>query len=54
MDNITLTKENFEIEKAKLQNSEDLGDIISNPVIKSALDLLAEIPVGKTISAHDQ
>lgn len=44
MDNLTFTKESFEIEKARFQNSETIGDIISNPVIKSALDLLTEIP----------
>lgn len=52
MDNLTLTKENFEIEKSQLQNSETIGDIIANPVIKSALDLLAEIPGAGSLSKN--
>lgn len=38
------SKDNFEIAKANLQNSETIADIFSNPMIKSGIDILGESP----------
>lgn len=40
----SVEKDNFEIAKAILHNSETIADIFSNPMIKSGIDILGEIP----------
>ena len=44
MENKNSCKENFEMVKTELQDMEAIADFFSNPMIKSGMEMLGEIP----------
>ena len=44
MENKNSCKENFEMAKTELQDMEAIADFFSNPMIKSGMEMLGEIP----------